>query len=402
MKVRDISEDRHELGELAGRLLAVAGAATLLGLGGLAALATGGGVGWDRALAAWLVAFVFYLTLSLGALFFVLLQHLTRAGWSVVVRRLAEGMARLFPVLAVAAVPILVGLPHLYHWAEPGAAAHDPLLAAKAGWLDPSFFVLRVVVYLAVWSLMGWYFFSRSVKQDATGDPDLTVTMERRAAPAMILFALSLNFAAFDLLMSLDPHWFSTIFGVYIFSGSVVVFFAVLPHVAHWLQHRGELLHAVTIEHYHDVGKLLFAFVVFWAYIAFSQFMLIWYGNIPEETGWFLKRQTGQWSWFSLLLIFGHFVVPFLLLLPRSTKRRVHRLLLVSGWMVLMHWVDLYWIAMPELAPPGRVPVGLVDLAAMVGLGGVYLGAWVLGMRRHSLVPTRDPRLAESLAFENA
>ncbi len=402
MKVRDISIDRHELGELAPRLLVASGIAAVLGLGGLLALATAGGAGWDRALHAWLVAFAFYLTLSLGALFFVLLQHVTRAGWSVVVRRLAEGMAALFPVLALAAIPILVGLPRIYHWAEPGAAAHDPMLAAKAGWLDPGFFTIRMVVYLVLWSLLGWYFFSRSVKQDATGDPGLTVTMERRAAPGMILFALTLNFASFDLLMSLDPHWFSTIFGVYVFAGSVVVFFAVLPHVAHWLQHRGELLHTVTIEHYHDMGKLLFAFVVFWAYIAFSQFMLIWYGNIPEETEWFLKRQTGEWTWVSLLLIFGHFVVPFVLLLPRSTKRRVHRLLLVSALMVAMHWVDLYWIAMPELSPSGVVPVNLADLAAMVGLGGVYVGAWVLRMRRHFLVPARDPRLAESLAFENA
>ena len=401
MRTTDITIDRHELGELAPLLLKVAGASLVIGLAGIAVMATVGGRSLDRVLQSWLVGFAFFLTLSLGALFFVLLHHVTRAGWSVVVRRLAEGMAALFPLLALFAVPIVLGLPHLYHWAQPGVVAHDPVLSGKAVWLDPTFFTIRLGVYLLIWSVLGIYLFSRSVRQDASGDPRLTITMEKRSAPGMLLFALALNFCAFDLLMSLDAHWYSTIFGVYIFAGSVVVFYAVMPHLTHWLQHHKELLHTVTVEHFHDLGKMLFAFVVFWAYIAFSQYLLIWYGNLPEETEWLLKRQTGQWTTFSLLLAFGHFVVPFLLLLPRSTKRKIHRLLLVSGWMVLMHWVDLYWIVMPELSP-GKVPVDFVDLFVMLTMAGAYGIGWVLVMRRHSIVPTRDPRLAESLAFENA
>ncbi len=402
MKVRDISADRHELGTLAPRLLRWSGAAAAIGIAGMVLLTTVAGQGVDRFLTAYLVSFSFYLTLSLGALFFVLLQHVTRSGWGVVVRRLAEGMAALFPVLAVLSIPILLGLPHLYHWAHPGVMEHDAALAAKAGYLNPQFFVVRIVLYLAVWSLLGAVFLRRSVRQDRTGDPSLTVGMERLAAPGMALFALTVNFASFDLLMSLDPHWFSTIFGVYLFSGSVVGFLAVLPHLVHWLQHHEELLHTVTIEHFHDIGKLLFAFVVFWAYIAFSQFMLIWYGNLPEETGWFLKRQTGDWTWVSLLLIFGHFVIPFLALISRTAKRRVHLLLAASAWVLAMHWVDLYWLAAPELAPAGKAPFGLMDVAAMLALGGIYSGAWVQLLRRRSLVPEKDPRLAESIAFENA
>ncbi|NOZ94929.1 MAG: quinol:cytochrome C oxidoreductase [Acidobacteria bacterium] len=401
MRTTDISIDRHELGGLAPLLLKLAGASLVAGVAGIALMATVGGRGLDRILQSWLVGFTFFLNLSLGALFFVLLHHLTRAGWSVVVRRLAEGMAALFPLLALLAVPIVLWLPRLYRWAEPGVVVHDPILAGKAGWLDPTFFTIRLGVYLLIWSVLGLYLFSRSVRQDATGDPRLTVTMEKRSAPGMVLFALAVNFCAFDLLMSLDPHWFSTIFGVYLFAGSVVVFFAVLPHLTHWLQHHEELLHTVTVEHFHDMGKMLFAFVVFWAYIAFSQYMLIWYANLPEETEWFLRRQSGQWVWFSLFLAIGHFVIPFILLLPRSSKRKIHRLLLVSAWMVLLHWVDIYWIVMPELSP-GRVPLDPLDLFVMLTMAGAYGTAWVLLLRRRSLVPARDPRLAESLAFENA
>lgn len=401
MRTTDISIDRHELGELAPLLFKVAGISLLVGVAGIALMATIGGRGLDRILQSWLLGFVFFLSLSLGALFFVLLHHLTRAGWSVVVRRLAEGMAALFPLLALFALPIVLELPHLYHWAEPGAAAHDHVLAGKAVWLDPGFFTIRLGLYLLIWSALGIYLYSRSLRQDETGNPGLTVTMEKRSAPGMLLFALAVNFCAFDLLMSLDPHWFSTIFGVYLFAGSVVVFFAVLPHLTHWLQHHRELLHSVTVEHFHDMGKMLFAFVVFWAYIAFSQYMLIWYGNLPEETEWFLRRQTGQWTWLSLALALGHFVIPFVLLLPRSTKRKIHRLLLVSAWMVMMHYLDIYWLVMPEFSP-AKLPFDPTDLFVMLAMAGAYGMAWVFLLRRHSLIPTRDPRLAESLAFENA
>ncbi len=401
MRLRDISIDRHELGDLAPLLLRWAVGAAVLGVVGAAALVVFGHQSIGRFLQSYLVSFTYFLSLSLGALFFVLLHHVTRAGWSVVVRRLAEGMAVLFPVLAVLAVPILLGMHDLYSWSRPGATAHDSVLAGKAGYLNPTFFVIRLAVYFAAWWLLGRYFFKRSVEQDRTGDPNMTVTLTRRSAPGMVLYAFAVNFCAFDLLMSLDPHWFSTIFGVYLFSSSVVGFLAVLPHVTHWLQHHKQLLHSVTIEHFHDMGKLLFAFIVFWAYIAFSQYMLMWYGNMPEETEWYLKRQTGGWTWVSLLLVFGHFLIPFLVLIFRGAKRNVHVLLIASAWVALMHWVDIYWLIVPELSP-SKVSLGLMDLFCMLAVGGVYAAAWVLKMRRHSLVPVNDPRLAESLAFENA
>jgi len=397
----DISTENLDLEGLAPRLIRFGAATGVLGLAAAAVLSFASGGGAVRFLGTYLVSFCFFLTVSLGALFFVLLQHLTRAGWSVTVRRLAEGIAGNLVLLAVLAVPVVLGLHSLYHWSHAEAVATDPILEAKSGYLNPTFFTLRLVVYFALWIGLARYFNGRSTRQDSTGDPGLSRGMERLSAPGMVVFALSLNFAAFDLLMSLDPHWFSTIFGVYVFGGSVVAFVAALAILAVSLQASGRLTHAITVEHYHDLGKLLFAFTVFWAYIAFSQFMLIWYANLPEETGWFLKRQTGSWTWLSLTLLFGHFVLPFLVLLPRYVKRRPRLLAIAGGWLLLMHWLDLYWLVGPELSREG-VRLGLVDLLCFLGLGGLFVAGLAIALRRHRLVPTRDPRLGESLAFENA
>ena len=401
MRAVDITTEVRRLDELAPRILTVAAGLGVVGVIGAVVSAWLIEGGFARLLETYLVSFAFFLSLSLGALFFVLLHHATRAGWSVVIRRVAEGLAANVTLCALLALPVLLGMGHLYHWSHADAVAHDPILAGKAGYLDPAFFVLRVIVYFAIWIVLARVFFRGSVAQDRTGDPALTRRLEKLAGPGLVLFALSLNFAAFDLLMSLDPHWFSTIFGVYYFGSSVVVFFAVMPILLTWLQSKGRLVRAVTVEHYHDLGKFLFAFIVFWAYIAFSQYMLIWYGNLPEETGWFLKRQTGEWVWVSLALLFGHFVLPFLALVSRFLKRRPLLLAAAGGWMVLMHWVDLYWLVMPEFSR-AEVPIGPVDLFCFLALAGAYLAGLAGVLRRHSLVPERDPRLVESLAFETA
>jgi hypothetical protein len=302
--------------------------------------------------------------------------------------------------LALLAVPVLLGMHYLYEWTDPDAVAADPGLSGKAAYLNPTFFVIRVVIYFAVWVGLARFFFRTSLKQDETGDVGLTLRMQWVSGPAMLLFAVTITFAAFDLLMSLDPHWYSTIFGVYYFAGGVVGFFALLAVAAASVQALGRLPRSITTEHYHDLGKLVFAFVVFWAYIAFSQYLLIWYGDIPEETHWYLKRQTGDWTAVSLLLLFGHFVVPFLVLISRKTKRWKGALGLVAIWVLLIHWVDIYWLVIPEMSP-GRAPLGLPELGCFVGLGGLFLAAAALRLRDHALIPEGDPRVAESLTFEN-
>lgn len=398
---RDSSSELRRLGPAEARMVPVVGgvglALVLLAL----VVAAVTERGWQRFCFAYLVGFSFVLTVALGALFFVILQHLTRAGWSVVLRRLVENVASVVPALAVLVLPLVAGIPVLYPWSHPDHVASDPLLQAKSAYLNLPFFLIRLVVYFVAWSVLSRYFLQTSVRQDASGEASLSLQMQRRAAAAMVVFALTLTFASFDLLMSLDPHWFSTIIGVYVFAGATVASLGVITAGLHFLQRRGYLLHSVTVEHYHDLGKLLFAFVVFWAYIAFSQYMLTWYANLPEETGWFLRRQSHGWGWISLGLIAGHFLVPFLLLLSRRPKRHPALLAAVSGWVVLMHWLDLYWLVMPEAGAAGAIP-GLLDVSLGLGLAAMTAAFILLRMQRQSLIAEGDPRLAESQTFENA
>jgi len=397
----DITTENRHLNGVVRPALIICATLAVIGIGGALFVAGRTEHGMEHLLETYLVSFSFFLAISLGGLFFVLLQHCTRAGWSVVVRRVAEAVASNVWLMAVFAIPVVLGMNHLYHWTDSAAAAHDPLLAGKIGFLNPSFFVIRLIAYFLIWGVLASLLHRTSVAQDSSGDPKLTLRMERLSAPGMVVFALSINFAAFDLLMSLDPHWFSTIFGVYYFSVSVVAFLAVMPKILYGLQLRGILKNAITVEHYHDFGKLLFGFNVFWAYIAFSQYMLIWYGNVPEETEWFLKRQTGDWTTVSLILIIGHFVLPFVLLVSRAIKRRPVLLAITGGYVALMCWVDIYWLVIPEFSP-GVARFGLLDILCFLGLNGLFGAGLLMQLRRHSVIAEKDPRLEESLAFENA
>ncbi len=397
------------------RIGAVVGVAALLGSLGLG-IATGDGMA--RFMQSWLVAYAFWLSITLGALFFVTLQHLTRAGWSVVIRRVAEGMSMNVFLMLVLFLPILLaGMPTLYDWARPGIAETDFLIKHKEPYLNLPFFALRWVIYFFLWIVYTLYFFRGSRRQDATGEKHLTIEMQRNATHGMAVFAATITFAAFDLLMSLDAHWFSTIFGVYYFAGSVIGVFSSLILAAWLLQSSGRLARSVTTEHYHDLGRFLFGFTVFWAYIAFSQYMLIWVADIPEETGWILRRQEGGWGILSLVLIFGHFFGPFLILIHRSVKRRPALLAAMAVWMLLMHWADLYWLAMPEFADHAAhgdhaveaahaaspaLPLHAMDATLMIAFGALFVAGTAFALRNAPLLPEKDPRLSESLALDNA
>lgn len=347
----------------------------------------------------WLVAYVFVLTVALGTLLFVMLQHISRAGWSVSIRRLAEVSASLIPYFAILFIPILVGLRDLYPWARPDAL-QDPLIRYKHAYLNLPFFLIRAAIYFGVWAFLSRYFLKRSVFQDTNKDFRLTVDMQRRAAPGIIIHALALTFMAFDWLMSGDPHWYSTIFGVYIFAGNTLAAFAFLTLVALTLRRGGWLTHTVRTDHYQDLGRWMFAFTVFWAYIAFSQFFLIWYGNMPEETEWYVHRITGSWKAFSYFLSAGHFAVPFVLLMPRWTKRKPRFVAALAVWVLFMHFLDMHWIVMPRLHAEGFSPSWL-DLVTVAGIGGLFLSVYVRRLAAQALVPAGDPRLPESLALEH-
>jgi hypothetical protein len=348
----------------------------------------------------WLTGFAFVLTISLGALFFVLIHHLTRATWSAGLRRTAENIAANLPWLVVAFIPVVIGMHDLFHWTHEGIEKTDRIIAAKAGYLDSTAFLVRAAVYFTVWTVMSLWFRGTSVKQDESGDENLTHKMRSRAPIGILLFALSITFAAFDWLMSLDPHWFSTMFGVQVFAGSMVSFLATLAVAGLWLTRGNDRFgKTLTVGNIHDIGKLMFGFTIFWAYVSFSQYYLIWYANIPEETAWFYLRTHHGWENIGRLIIFGHFMVPFWLILSRHMKRNRTVLGLVAGWMLLMHFVDLYFITMPTLHH-GLHPHWL-DLTCVLGLVGCCMALFARRYLSAAGVAHKDPQLIASMEYDN-
>ena len=349
----------------------------------------------------YLLAICFWTSVSLGALFFIAIQHLTRSGWSVVVRRIAEIFAVSVMINAVTFVPILVGLmfgqSSLYIWNDATLSATDELIRNKVPYLNAPFFVVRTIGYFAVLIYLARRLWLESSRQDLSGVSELSLRMEKLSAPTLLLCALTVTFAAIDWVLSLDPHWFSSIFGIYFFSGSMVAFLAALTLTVDLLQRRFGLLPMVHTKHRHDLGKLLFGFNCFWAYIAFSQYLLVWYANIPEETTWFQARQSGGWGTISLVLVIGHFVLPFLGLMPRRMKENPQILAAWSVVLLLMHATDLYWLIFPTLNPAGPV-LSVQPLLCLLGIGAVYVAGWLWIAGDHPLLPVGDPRLVESLS----
>lgn len=348
----------------------------------------------------YLTSFSFFLAISLGALFFVMVQHLARVGWSVTVRRTAENLSGNLFVLAILFLPLLTGVYELFHWSHDDVRATDALVQSKAAYLNEPFFYGRTFVYLVVWSLLGWWFLRTSRMQDESRDPALSTRMAKMSTVGLILFGLTLTFYAFDWIMSIDAHWFSTMFGVYYFAGAVVAFYCALILVAAWLQRTGHVRSSINVEHYHDMGKLLFGHNIFWAYIAFSQFMLIWYANIPEETLFFHHRAAEGWKAVSLSLPWLHFALPFLFLMSHNIKRRPALLASAAALLLVMCYVDIYWLVQPYFHHHGP-RFGLSDVGALLAIGGFYLFFLVHNMRQASLIPTGDPRLNESLTYDN-
>ncbi len=389
------------LGKAGGMMRLSAMVVGILGL--LGAWFTTGTVegGHDAFYQSYLVNFSFFLSLGLGALFFVMITQLMRAGWSVSIRRVAEGIASGLWPLALLVVPIYLGRHSLYEWTHADVVAQDTLLQHKEAWLNDNFFLGRLIFYFVCWLFMTWYFTSHSTRQDTSEDPVTTLQMGKWAGPGVMVFSITMSFAAFDLLMSLAPHWYSTIFGVYYFGGSLVGAFSLLAVMVILFQKMGKFGTTVTSEHHQDLGKLIFAFTVFWAYIGFCQYFLIWYANMPEETIWFQVRQDGQWLTVTLILLFGHFFLPFLGLMSRHIKRNRSLLLVWAVWMLVMHWMDMYWLVMPTFSP-GVVTFGLADVLTFLGVGGWFMAGCLHFCCRHPLIPIGDPRLPEAIGFENA
>ena len=415
-------DEKYKAGKLGTQM-------TLVGLGLIAAmgilsliLGSVHGDHFKRFLYAYVVGWTFIASISIAMLWLVLLHHLTRSRWSTVVRRVAEAMTGAFPMIWLAGLgfilPVLFGYKDLYFWADP-AAREDPTIAHKLGWLSPGLFALRYVIYGAVYIGISTYFAKKSREQDDSGDPKISVTLRRASGPAMIAFSFTTCLLAFDVLMSLAPRWYSTIYGVTFWGSGNIAGFAALALIVLWLQRNGRLVHSINEEHYHDIGKWMFSFTFFWAYTAFSQFMLQWYGNMPEETNWYKYRMFGDWQWVSIAILVGYWAFPFVFLMSRWTKRIVPSLVFFAVWQLVFHWLDMYWNAMPQYdwtsfthagtmvdAGPLSGPIALhhvgfsfIDISVWFALIGFFLVGTGRSLKGN-LIPIKDPTLGLSLAHE--
>jgi hypothetical protein len=433
------------------------------GIGGLGLAAAaygyfGKAVAPDRFAFAYLFAFFVPLSLALGSLFFVMVQFITKASWGVTVRRVAELFMRPMAVFALMVIPLVLLLPQLFPWLgarHPAAAPHRDVAAEHAGTVSPQvepspveeargdptkepagvrdlpvhsnkqmeraeegaeraimehkgfylnkkFFLARLIGYLLLWAWLAQRFFGWSTEQDKTKALQNTAAAQKFAPVGLMIFAVTLTFFAFDWFLSLDATWYSTIFGVWFFAQSALFNMASLIVMTLLLRRSGLLGTTVNVEHYHDMGKLLFGWIVFWSYIAFAQFFLTWYSNIPDEVAFFHKRwhdNGGTWKGVSLSLVAFHFFVPFWFMMSRNIKRRLPLLATGAAFMMLTHVVEVYWVVMPNFGP---LQPAWIDLACLVGVFGVYMATVLRGMEDYPLVAVGDPRLARALEFENA
>ncbi len=357
----------------------------------------------------YLTAYIFWLSVALGGMFITMLHHITNATWSTVIRRITENMAATMPVFVLLFIPIVFGLHEMYHWShaevmDPNSPSYDALIHEKQGYLNETFFFIRAFFYLAVWTIFSFLLRKKSVEQDSTG-ADYKLAYKKLAAPGLILFALTTTFASFDWMMSLDAHWFSTIFGVYFFSGIFLSGLTFLFVFLMYLRSQNVLGDVVTVEHYQDIGKFIFAFIIFWSYMAGSQYFLIWYANLPEENYWFLYRWGNSWEIVSMVLIYGHFVFPFLALITRAAKRNLKFMVFISLWIFAMRFVDFYWIIMPTgLNEDGSRVVfdfTMYDIAPIIGIGGIFFWFFWKQLTANAIIPVKDPSLNESMKFQN-
>jgi hypothetical protein len=370
--------------------------ALLVGVAALL-LALVGAIFWPTAFfQAWLWSYMFFIGVPLGCLALLMLQYLTGGAWGLVIRRLTEAAARTLPLLAVLFVPIAVGIPWLYHWSHPEAVATDPVLQLKSLYLNIPAFLARAAVYFAGWMGLAFVLNRASLEVEATGSPRAYRKLRVASAFGLVFYAFSITFMSIDWIMSVDAHWFSTMFGLLFIAGQVLSALAFLIASIVLLSRWRPFAFAITPRHIHDIGKLMLALVMVWAYFTFSQFLIIWSGNLPEEIPWFLERLRGGWEYVGLALVVLHFAVPFALLLSRDLKRDLRKIAAVALLVIAMRFVDLFWLTAPSFHH-GHFVLSPMDILVPIGIGGVWLAFLAREVARRPLLPLSDPHLEEAL-----
>jgi len=341
-----------------------------------------------------IIGFTFLVSIGVGSLFFVALEYAVGAVWSTPFRRVIEFLSSIIIVIPLLVLPLLLNVNTIFSWTHPV----DTSMQSKAPYLNVNFFLIRVIIFWLLW--VGFYYFitKNSVIQDKTKNPLLTKSNTKLSVIFMPVFAITISLAAIDWLMSLSPKWFSTIFGVYYFAGTVLAALAAGTIFIVLLNQRGYLISGLKSDHYYSLGALLFAFINFWAYIAFSQFLLIWYGNLPEETVWFLARWNGNWKIFSIGLLIIHFVIPYFGLLSQPSKMNPKTLLIMASWILFAHYIDLYWLVMPNFYKDGII-FGWIELGFPVLIAGIIILVFYYRARKINLVAIGDPKLKRGIDF---
>ncbi len=345
-----------------------------------------------------LVILMVLISVGLGALFFIGIEYLAGAVWSTVFRRIPEFLAAVLLVVPFVAIPVYLNYHGLYHWAHEEAVQSDAILKSKSGYLNINFFTIRLIFYFLI--RIGFYLFlsHNSKKQDITKDSKLSKINIRTSAIMMPFYAITVTFSAIDLIMSLEPHWFSTIIGVYYFSGTLLAGLAAATFFIVYLNEKGYFVKGVVSDHYYSLGAFLFAFTNFWAYIAFSQFLLIWYANLPEETYWYLNRWEGSWIYFSIALVVIRFLVPYFYLLSQPSKTNPKKLMIASIWIFFAHIIDIFWLAMPTFSK-NSVNLGWMELSIPLLSLGIIIVVVYFKYKSNNLIPVGDPKLKSSIDF---
>ncbi len=348
----------------------------------------------------YILAYVFLITVVVGALFLFALEYVAGADWSVPLRRVTEFFASAVPLLIILVIPLLLNIKNIFPWAD-GSLAGDKSMQSKSPYLNTTFFIIRSVICIGLWSLFNFMMSRNSIKQDETGDQSLTKKNIILSAIFIPVFAITLTMSAVDWVMSLSPLWYSTIYGIYFFAGSVLAALSAVTITVILLREKGYMHPRMNDEHYFSLGALLFAFINFWAYIAFSQFMLIWYANLPEETNWFIARYQGGWMFVSFLLIIVHFVVPYATLLSQPAKMDPKKLKFISIWILGAHLIDLVWLIMPNLKNGSYSIFSVVlQFSFTVAIVGLLILIIYYKSKKINLVPIKDPKLEKGLNFK--
>jgi hypothetical protein len=349
----------------------------------------------------YMVAFAYVAATGLGAFFFVMVQYLTGSAWSVTMRRIMENIMVTLPVGALLFIPVALGLKDIYPWMDRAMVLADPVLKQKANYLTENWFIMRAYIMFALWSIWIFAIYYQSTKQDKERSVRQMNVIARWSAPGLFLVVVVGSLAAFDWLMSLEPKWYSTIFGLYVLAGGALTFMSFVTLICLGFRRAGILKNSITNEHYHDLGKWLFALTAFYTYIAFSQYLLIWYANLPEETIWYRHRMEGTWLPVSLAMPFIRFLIPFFILLCRPAKRSIKVVAGIAIWSLVVEYVDLYWVVMPTYFKTGP-QISWMDFATLAATVSVCALVFWSRFRKNKLAPVGDLRFEQSLHFENA